>query len=152
MNAIDIRIQEQDFDFAAEYAQLKARAKGAGAIVLFTGIVRDFNVEGSLSGITLEHYPAMTLKSLTGIAEQACQRWDLQGVTLIHRIGHIQCHEQIVLVGTASQHRASAFEANQFIMDFLKTEAPFWKKEVDVAGKSSWVDGKDSDQRARDRW
>ncbi len=152
MAKFEIKIQSEDFDFGEEYQKLKQRSLGAGAVVLFTGLVRDFNEAGELKGILLEHYPAMTEKSLSKIAEAAVSRWNLSGVTIVHRVGEILNHEQIVLVGVSAQHRAEAFEAAQFVMDYLKTEAPFWKKELTAQGKAEWVQAKETDQRARRRW
>ncbi|MGB3620672.1 molybdopterin synthase catalytic subunit MoaE [Ketobacter sp. MCCC 1A13808] len=152
MKQSDIRVQPEDFDFGKEYQNLRSRSGGAGALVFFAGLVRDFNAGGGLSGIVLEHYPAMTQKSLQRIAEDALRRWELAAITIIHRVGELHNHEQIVLVGVAARHRAEAFDAAQFIMDYLKTEAPFWKKEVLSSGETEWVDAKNSDHLARDRW
>jgi len=148
---IQVRIQPEDFDLAAEYQRLRQENTQAGAIVTFTGLVRDFNAEGAVESIFLEHYPAMTEKSLCGIVAHACERWQLAAATVIHRVGLIQGREQIVMVGVASRHRHDAFMAAEFIMDYLKTEAPFWKKEQGAKG-DQWVESKESDQRARDRW
>ena len=151
MTRIQVLIQQNDFDLAAEYAALRRDNPQAGAIVTFTGLVRDFNANGQVDSIFLEHYPAMTEKALRRIAEQAGERWDLYAVTVIHRVGVIHSQEQIVLVAVASLHRHDAFAAAEFIMDYLKTEAPFWKREQG-AGGSDWVEAKDADQRARERW
>lgn len=151
MSIVTIRVQESDFDLAQEYRALRAAAPHCGAIVSFVGLVRDFNAQGRVDCIILEHYPAMTEKVLQDLVRRAQEKWALGGVTIIHRIGQLHCSEQIVLVLVASEHRAQAFEAAQFLMDFLKTEAPFWKREQGVAG-THWVDAKDSDQRARERW
>lgn len=142
-----IRVQLQDFSLDEEYARLSADAS-IGAIVAFVGRVRD---SGGVALLELEHYPAMTQKSLTEIAKSAMQRWSLQAITIIHRFGPLHAGEQIVLVLTASQHRQAAYEANAFIMDYLKTEAPFWKREHTAAG-AGWVDAKESDDQARQRW
>ncbi|MDF1645350.1 MAG: molybdenum cofactor biosynthesis protein MoaE [Pseudomonadales bacterium] len=151
-SAIQIRVEPRDFELGVEYESLRRRSSASGAIVAFTGLVRDFNAAGSLAGIILEHYPAMTIKSLYAIAEQAMAKWQLEAVTIVHRVGRLESHDQIVLVGVSARHRDAAFDGARFIMDYLKTEAPFWKKEVSEAGGEEWVDAKDSDQRARDRW
>ncbi len=150
--AIQIRVEPQDFELGAEYERLRQRSPSSGAIVVFTGLVRDFNAEGGLNGIILEHYPSMTRKSLNAIAKKALEHWELEGVTIVHRIGELQNHEQIVLVGVSARHRAAAFDGARYIMDYLKTEAPFWKKEVTPDGEADWVEAKESDQRARERW
>ncbi|AMC36386.1 molybdopterin synthase catalytic subunit MoaE [Janthinobacterium sp. B9-8] len=148
MAEIRIQVQSADFDFAAEYARFDGRAE-MGAMVAFVGRVRD--LDGSITAMSLEHYPGMTEKSLVKIVDQACDHWPLQAVTLIHRVGDLRAAEQIVLVLTASAHRQAAYEANAFIMDFLKTQAPFWKKEGSGACLE-WVDARESDQSALDRW
>lgn len=149
--AIRILIQHDDFDLAAEYQRLRSENPQAGAIVTFTGLVRDFNAAGNVTGIVLEHYPGMTEKSLQRIAAQAVERWGVSGITIIHRVGELLSTEQIVLTGVAASHRSEAFSAAEFIMDYLKTEAPFWKRECHPEGES-WVDAKATDQRSRDRW
>ena len=148
---IHIQIQPDDFDLSAEYGRLRRENPQAGAVVTFTGLVRDFNAEGEVTGIVLEHYSGMTEKTLQRIADEAVARWGVAGLTLIHRVGALGGAEQIVLVGVASRHRREGFAAAEFIMDFLKTEAPFWKRERNPEGEE-WVDAKDSDQRARERW
>lgn len=142
-----IRVQTGDFDLATEYARLDGDAR-IGAIVAFVGRVREM---GAQAGMGLEHYPGMTEKSLTRIVDQAAARWPLQAVTVIHRVGELLPAEQIVLVLTASAHRAAAYEANAFIMDYLKTEAPFWKRESGPDG-SHWVDARESDEAAKSHW
>lgn len=142
-----IRVQQRDFSLADEYERL-AGAPGIGAVVAFVGRVRDL-AQGEV--LELEHYPGMTEKALAGIAEAAQQRWPLQAVTVIHRVGKLGPAEQIVLVLTASTHRAAAYEANAFIMDYLKTEAPFWKREHTAQG-AQWVDARESDETAKLRW
>ncbi len=142
-----ILVQSEDFSLADEYARLAGRPE-TGAIVAFIGQVRDLVGAGALE---LEHYPGMTEKSLAGIVATAQQRWPLQAVTVIHRIGRLGPAEQIVLVLTASAHRAAAYEANAFIMDYLKTEAPFWKREHGPDG-AHWVDARETDEAARQRW
>lgn len=149
--AIHIQIQPDDFDLSAEYGRLRRENPQAGAIVTFTGLVRDFNADGEVAGIVLEHYSGMTEKTLQKITDEAVERWGVAGITIIHRVGALGGAEQIVLVGVASRHRREGFAAAEFIMDFLKTEAPFWKRERSPDGEQ-WVDAKDSDQRARERW
>ncbi|MEE2730864.1 MAG: molybdenum cofactor biosynthesis protein MoaE [Pseudomonadota bacterium] len=150
--AIHIRVEPQDFELGVEYERLRERSHTSGAIVVFTGLVRDFNASGALDGIVLEHYPAMTHKSLKAIARKAVSLWGLESVTIVHRVGELRNHDQIVLVGVSATHRAAAFDGARYIMDYLKTEAPFWKKEVTSSGASDWVEAKESDQRARERW
>ena len=144
-----ISIQHQDFSIQDEINALQA--PNTGAIVSFVGLVRETASHGKVTAIELEHYPAMTQKSLADIVAQAEQRWPLLGVRVIHRIGYLTVSEQIVLVAVASQHRSAAFEAAAFIMDFLKTKAPFWKKEY-INGAGHWVDAKEGDTVALSRW
>jgi len=144
-----IKVQTEDFDLAAEYRQLND-GHASGAVVTFSGLVRD--EEGQLLGLELEHYPGMTEKALSNIVDVAKARWPLHAVTVIHRVGYLKINEQIVFVGVASAHRLAAFEAANFIMDYLKTRAPFWKKEHSVHGEPSWVAAKASDQQAAERW
>ncbi len=145
-----IRVQEEDFDISEINSQLLAERTDVGAITSFIGLVRDLPGE-VLKAMTLEHYPGMTEKSLTAIVEKAGQRWDIVDCAIIHRVGELQPSDQIVLVSVLSAHRREAFSACEFIMDYLKTEAPFWKKETDTAG-SHWVEAKNSDDKARNRW
>lgn len=145
-----IRVQEEDFDVAEINRQLLAGRTEVGAITSFIGLVRELPNE-ALKTMTLEHYPGMTEKSLAGIVEKAGQRWDIVDSAIIHRVGELQPGNQIVLVSVLSAHRREAFSACEFIMDYLKTEAPFWKKETDDAG-SHWVEAKNSDNTARSRW
>lgn len=145
---IEIRVQQQPFDAAAEQARLAALGSDVGALVAFTGLVRG---NDDLIAMTLEHYPAMTERELARIAREAQARWPLLGGTIIHRHGRLQPGEPIVLVAIASAHRQAAFQAAQFIMDWLKTNAPFWKCEQRAAG-THWVDAKDSDDQAAQRW
>ncbi|MDV6316347.1 molybdopterin synthase catalytic subunit MoaE [Idiomarina sp. HP20-50] len=147
--SIYVRVQSEDFDLAAEYQRL-AQNHHCGAVVTFTGLVRDF-AEGGLCGLELEHYPGMTEKALTAIAEEAGERWNLKGVTVIHRVGYLALNEQIVMVAVASGHRQAAFSGASFIMDYLKTQAPFWKKEHTESGEH-WVEAKESDQQAAKQW
>lgn len=146
-----IRVQVEAFQPGVELEALHAANAGIGAVVGFVGYVRDYNDGQEVAGMTLEHYPGMTEKALAGIVEQAGQRWPLLGVEIVHRVGHLQPGEPIVFVGTASSHRQAAFDACNFIMDYLKTRAPFWKRE-DTPEGSRWVDGRDSDQSAARRW
>ena len=146
-----LRIQAEDFDLAAEYQSLRQLSLAVGAVVTFTGLVRDFEGQGSIDSLSLQHYPGMTEKLLQEIVDQANSRWNLLGTSVIHRVGKLLPCDQIVFVGVASQHRADAFEAAQFMMDYLKTRATFWKK-VDQHGQQHWVESKDSDQAASQRW
>ncbi len=145
-----VRVQAEDFDIAAETAALTAGQVDVGAIVTFTGRVR--SDEGRLAAMTLEHYPGMTEAELARIEAEAHDRWPLQASLIVHRVGELQPGDNIVLVVTASAHRQAAFEAAGFLMDYLKTRAPFWKKEVSVAGESSWVEARDGDAHAAKRW
>jgi molybdopterin synthase catalytic subunit len=145
-----IQVQTDDFDVAAEYARLAGDAT-IGAVVMFVGRVRDLNPEPELIALELEHYPKMTERALLQIVQDARTRWPLDAVTLIHRVGPLHPAEQIVLVLTASAHRHAAYAANAYIMDYLKTEAPFWKKERTLS-QSVWLDARESDQAARQRW
>ncbi|MFM4939540.1 molybdopterin synthase catalytic subunit MoaE [Aeromonas enteropelogenes] len=146
-----ILVQQADFSLADEYARLATRAD-TGAIVTFVGKVRDFNQGEEVKGLALEHYPSMTEKALIEIVAEARSRWPLQECTLIHRIGELMLGDQIVLVAVSSAHREAAFDACHFIMDFLKTRAPFWKKELTADGVKRWVDAKESDNAAAARW
>jgi molybdopterin synthase catalytic subunit len=146
-----LSIQTEDFDLATEYQSLRQLSSEVGAVVTFTGLVRDFEGQGSIDSLSLQHYPGMTEKLLQQIVDQANSRWQLLGTTVVHRVGKLLPSEQIVFVGVASQHRAAAFEAAQFIMDYLKTKATFWKK-VDQKGQQQWVESKASDQAASQRW
>ncbi|MFM7027486.1 MAG: molybdenum cofactor biosynthesis protein MoaE [Chakrabartia sp.] len=141
-----VRVQAEGFDPGAELARLEAL--DAGAVASFTGLVRG---DDGVSTLTLEHYPGMTERALVALADAALARWPLAGIILIHRIGDLARGERIVFVGTASAHRAAALEACAFLIDRLKTDAPFWKRE-DVAGERRWVAARDSDNKAADRW
>ena len=143
-----VRITEDDFDIAAEHQKLKSVT--AGAIVTFTGTVRDL-ADGGLQAMTLEHYPGMTESEIEAIVATAQARWPLTAVSVIHRVGRLQPLDNIVFVGCASAHRGAAFDAANFIMDYLKTNAPFWKKEDGPDG-AKWVDARDSDTVALARW
>lgn len=146
-----VRVQTEDFDVGFEINQLGKARKGIGAVVSFVGLVRDLNNGDTISQLTLEHYPGMTEKSLISIIGQAEKRWRILDALIIHRVGTLQPSDQIVLVAVTSAHRGDAFAACEFIMDYLKTEAPFWKKEVTSQGER-WVDDKQEDEAARDRW
>lgn len=148
---LSVSVQQEDFDLGREHKTLLANDRGIGAIVAFVGTVRDLNLADDVVALELEHYPGMTEKSLLKILEQAAQRWSLQGARVIHRIGKMYPGDQIVLVLTASAHRGDAFEANRFVMDYLKTEAPFWKKEWTPQGPR-WIEARDSDHRAAAKW
>ncbi|MBC7004072.1 molybdopterin synthase catalytic subunit MoaE [Photobacterium sp. BZF1] len=145
-----ISVQFDDFSVAEEYALL-SEGTDAGAVVTFVGKVRDFNQGDAVTGLSLEHYPGMTEKSLEEIVEQARERWPLLKTRVIHRVGDLELGDQIVFVGVTSAHRGAAFEACEFIMDFLKTRAPFWKKEQ-TPDESRWVDARETDTSAADRW
>jgi molybdopterin synthase catalytic subunit len=146
-----VRIQAEDFDAAAEIAQLTAGRGDVGAVVTFTGLCRD--EAGALSALELEHYPGMAEAEIRRIAGEAVERWALRGLTAIHRYGKIKPGENIVLVVATSSHRHAAFEAASFLMDFLKSRAPFWKKEHRADGsKGGWVDAKEADEEAAARW
>lgn len=146
-----IRVQHEDFDHGQQYQALRENADSDGAIVTFTGLVRDFNSDSSVSSLEIEHYPGMTEKSLMSICADARKRWDLGNIRVIHRVGTIKSFEQIVFVGVTSKHRKNAFEAAQFIMDVLKTSAPFWKQEGTAKGLQ-WVEAKASDEAAKQKW
>ncbi len=146
-----ISIQQDDFDIAEESRLLRESNSNTGAIVTFSGLVRDLDNERKVESLILEHYPGMTESSLEKIIAQAQGRWSILDVTVIHRIGELQAGEQIVFVAVASLHRGEAFSACEFIMDFLKTRAPFWKKCLDENGES-WVEAKSTDEDASARW
>lgn len=143
-------MQTEPFALGEEAERFAARQKGVGAVVTFTGIVRDPG-QGGLQAMEIEHYPGMTEKALTAIAEDAAARWDLGDILIIHRHGRLQAKEMIMMVATSSRHRVAAFEAAEFLMDYLKSRAPFWKKEVTRSG-TEWVAAKDEDEAALNRW
>ncbi len=148
---INVRIQAEDFDAAAEVAALTRSRADVGAVVTFTGLCRD--EAGALAALELEHYPGMAEDEITRVAQEAAGRWPILGATAIHRFGKIAPGENIVLVVATSPHRRAAFEAAEFMMDYLKTRAPFWKKEHRRDGTSGeWVEAKDADDSAADRW
>lgn len=146
-----ICVQNELLDTVALERQVSDASLKVGAVVSFSGLVRDFNDKGDIKGLELEHYPGMTEKSLEGIIKQAEERWDIIAASVAHRVGKIWNGEVIVHVSVASQHRKNAFDACEFIMDYLKTDAPFWKKELTESG-GHWVEAKESDDDARARW
>lgn len=148
---IDVRVQHTDFSIQDEYERLRALDSNTGAVVTFAGLVRDLHDGTAVHALTLEHYPGMTEKSLQAIAQEAAQRWPLRGLCIIHRIGELPAAAQIVFVATSSAHRQAAFAACEFVMDYLKTRAPFWKK-CHAADGDYWVDAKGSDDAAAARW
>ena len=148
---MEIRVHEEDFDAGEEIANIRKRSADAGAIVSFLGLVRDFSDGSRVSGMTLEHYPGMTEKVLRDILDEAGKKWSILDATLIHRVGRLHVSDQIVLVLVASPHRQDAFRAAEFLIDLLKTKAPFWKKESTPEGER-WVDAKESDDIAASRW
>ena len=147
---MDIRVQEDTFDLGDEANAFAARQKGMGAVVTFTGIVRDLG-EGDLQAMQIEHYPGMTEKAISKIADEALSRWDLGDILVIHRHGVLKAEDLIMMVATSSRHRVDAFQAAEFLMDYLKSRAPFWKKEVTPEG-ADWVAAKDEDEDALSRW
>ena len=146
-----VRVQREVFDIGRLIDSLQANDPGVGAVVSFVGYVRDINQGEAVAGLLLEHYPGMTERSLQNIIDNARARWSLRAVEIVHRIGPLSISEPIVFVGVSSPHRQGAFEACAFIMDYLKTDAPFWKRE-DVASGARWVDARDSDRSAVARW
>lgn len=146
-----VRVQTADFDAGAEIARLRANDPRVGAVASFIGVARDVNDGAAVATLTLEHYPGMTERALEAICQRARERWDLLDVLVVHRVGEMKPLDQIVLVVVTSSHRGEAFAACEFVMDYLKTEAPFWKREVTPAG-SRWVDARESDDAARARW
>jgi molybdopterin synthase catalytic subunit len=149
---LSVRVQREDFDIGAEVARLTAGRTDVGAIVTFTGTVRAENDGAGVAGMTLEHYPGMTEQELARVEAEAAQRWPLQASLIVHRVGTLKPGDNIVLVATASAHRQAAFAAAEFLMDYLKTRAPFWKKELTPEGEERWVDARDSDEAAAKRW
>lgn len=147
---MSVSVQSEDFDIGRILAELTKGRSDIGALVTFTGLVRDMP-DGGLQAMELEHYPAMTEKALREIEAEACERWDLSASLIIHRIGRLEPGEQIMMVATGSAHRQDAFEAAEFLMDYLKSRAPFWKKEH-TAGGADWVDARESDEDALSRW
>jgi molybdopterin synthase catalytic subunit len=146
-----VRVQTEDFDVGVEIARLRAADPRVGAVASFVGVVRDVNDGSDVSRLTLEHYPGMTEKALERIVAQAHQRWDIFDVLVVHRVGTLAPTDQIVLVVVTSAHRGEAFAACEFVMDYLKTQAPFWKKEQTPEG-GRWVEARESDDAAAQRW
>ena len=144
-----VRVQSAPFDMGAETNAFTASVPGAGAVVTFSGLVRDEG--GTLTEMVIEHYPGMTERALEKIRDEAMQRWSLTGAMIIHRYGPMAPGDQIMLVATAARHRSDAFAAAEFLMDYLKSRAPFWKKEFGAEG-AAWVAAKDEDEAALDRW
>jgi len=146
-----VRVQTENFDLGQEVDSLTDGRTDIGAVTSFVGYVRDFNERPEVEALTLEHYPGMTEAQLMQIADEADQRWPLQGMRIVHRVGRLEPGDQIVLVVVASAHRQAAFDACHFVMDYLKTRAPFWKKEHTSSG-DYWVSARDSDSDAARRW
>ena len=147
-----VRVQREDFDLGAEVRRLIAGRTDIGAIVTFSGVMRSQNDGDAVSAMTLEHYPGMTETELARVEAEAGKRWPLQASLIVHRVGALRPGDNIVLVVTASAHREAAFAAAEFLMDYLKTRAPFWKKETRADGSERWVDARDSDENAAGRW
>ncbi len=148
---IQIRVQPDAFDPNAEQESLWRGRPQVGALVSFLGLMRDLNEGETVTGMTLEHYPGMTERALQAIAEEATQRWSLDGVSILHRVGALLPQDPIVLVAVSSAHRGDAFRACEFLIDYLKTRAPFWKKETTTKGER-WVDARAGDEAAAGRW
>ena len=146
-----IRVQHEDFDVGAEAAKLCAAGAGTGALCLFVGLVRDMSAGTPVAAITLEHYPGMTERALEQIVAEAKSRWDIIDVLVVHRVGRLAPTEQIVLVVVTGAHRGEAFAACEFVMDYLKTRAPFWKNEATAEG-TRWVEARTADDEAAERW
>jgi molybdopterin synthase catalytic subunit len=149
---VTARVQREDFDIGAEVKRLTAGRTDIGAIVTFTGTVRGEAGGKAIAAMSLEHYPGMTQSELARVEAEACARWPLQASLIVHRYGELSPGDNIVLVITASAHRHAAFEAAAFLMDYLKTRAPFWKKETGPDGEAVWVDARPSDDMALERW
>ena len=145
-------IQTADFDLSNEVATLRADDGGVGAVCVFVGTVRDRNAGSQVSAMELEHYPGMTEQSIEAMIDAAHQRFDIRAARVIHRIGLLQPQDQIVMVAVTSAHRGQSFEACEFLMDYLKTRAPFWKKETAADGRQRWVDAREADETALQRW
>ena len=146
-----IVVQDASFDFGAEAQAFSDAAKGAGAVVTFSGVVREADT-GAMAMMEIEHYPGMTEKALEKIAAEAVARWSLTDALVIHRHGRLVPGDQIMMVATAARHRMAAFEAAEYLMDYLKSRAPFWKKEILEDGRAKWVSAKDEDEEALNRW
>lgn len=147
---METRVQTEMFDLGLEANAFVARHPGAGAVVTFTGLVRD--VDGGLEGMEIEHYPGMTLKALEAMRLQAIERFSLSGAFILHRVGLLPPDAPIMMVATAARHRGAAFEGAEFLMDYLKSRAPFWKKEATRDGRTAWVEARESDEAALSRW
>jgi len=148
---VTVRVQQADFDIGAEIAAFRHADPGIGAIASFIGLVRDVNEGDAVTGMTLEHYPGMTERALAGIVAEAKVRWDIIDALVVHRVGELKPLDQIVLVVVTGAHRGTAFAACEFIMDYLKTQAPFWKKEQTAQG-ARWVEARATDDEAAARW
>jgi molybdopterin synthase catalytic subunit len=148
---VAVRVQTGDFDAGAEIAALRRGNPKIGAVATFIGVARDVNDGDAVSTLTLEHYPGMTEKALEGIVAEARARWDVIDILIVHRVGEIRPTEQIVLAAVAGAHRGEAFAACEFVMDYLKTRAPFWKREQTPTG-ARWVEARESDDQAAERW
>ncbi|HEX2543201.1 MAG TPA: molybdenum cofactor biosynthesis protein MoaE [Caldimonas sp.] len=146
-----VRVQPEDFDLSAEVAALRAEDRGVGAVAAFVGTVRDRNDGASVASLELEHYPGMTEASIEAMIDDAMRRFDIRAARVVHRVGRLEPSDQIVLVAVTSAHRVQAFQACEFLMDYLKTQAPFWKRE-DGEGGPRWVDARVADDRALARW
>ena len=146
-----VRVQTEDFDVGAEITRVRQGDPGIGAVATFLGVVRDMNEGDRVSGMTLEHYPGMTERALEDICREARDRWDVSDILIVHRVGPLRPLDQIVLVVVTSAHRGEAFSACEFVMDYLKTRAPFWKKESTAEG-GRWVEARESDDVAAQRW
>jgi molybdopterin synthase catalytic subunit len=149
---MSVRVQAEDFDIGVEMARLTAGRVDVGAVVTFTGTVRGGSGDAALTSMTLEHYPGMTEIELVRVEAEAIARWPLAASLIVHRIGELKPGDNIVLVIAASAHRQAAFDACSFLMDYLKTRAPFWKKETGPDGQGQWVDARDSDDAAMGKW
>jgi len=149
---VTVRVETRDFDIGAEISALTGGRTDIGAVVTFTGVVRGSVGDRALTSMTLEHYPGMTEAELIRVEAEANARWPLQASLIIHRVGELAPGDNIVLVITASPHRQAAFEAAEFLMDYLKTRAPFWKKETFADGEAQWVDARETDDAATRRW
>jgi molybdopterin synthase catalytic subunit len=147
-----VRVQAEDFDVSHELARLRGDNRAVGAVAAFIGTVRDVNDDARVASMTLEHYPGMTEKALGAIVETAKSRWDIIDALVIHRVGALAPSDQIVLVGVTSAHRGDAFAACEFIIDYLKTQAPLWKKEQSPEGGARWVEARAADDDAAARW
>ena len=148
---VHISVQSKPFDPAAEEHAIRSGNPQIGAVVTFLGLMRDINEGDAVAGMTLEHYPGMTEKALQAIVDEAAERWQLEAVRLVHRVGDLRPEDPIVLVSVASRHRGEAFRACEFLIDYLKTRAPFWKKEQTSNGER-WVEARHSDDQAESKW